>query len=144
MRAGRWVHNRRADPGRRFRASNRDRRVELLRKSNFHAAEEAVKGIFDRLREETGSALDGGDLIDEVFAFRDVIPVLALSKVTSKSEQSEQSGFMRQHVTTARNGGLAVRAMRPIGASAWPLIDLRGPAVATTVCGRAHEQCGGR
>lgn len=69
-------------------------RVELLRKSNFHAAEEAVKGIFDRLREETGSTLDGADLIDEVFAFRGVIPVLALSKLSSKSEQSEQSGFM--------------------------------------------------
>jgi uncharacterized protein (TIGR02391 family) len=69
-------------------------RVELLRKSNFHAAEEAVKGIFDRLREETGSTLDGGELIDQVFAFRDGIPVLALSRLSSKSEQSEQSGFM--------------------------------------------------
>ncbi len=69
-------------------------RAELLRKSNFHAAEEAVKGIFDRLRGETGSILDGGDLIDEVFSFRGVTPVLALSTLSSKSEQSEQAGFM--------------------------------------------------
>jgi uncharacterized protein (TIGR02391 family) len=68
--------------------------VELLRKSNFHAAEEAVKGLFDRLREETGSRLDGGELIDEAFAFKGALPVLALSQLSSKSELSEQSGFM--------------------------------------------------
>jgi len=63
-------------------------RVELLRQSNFHAAEEAVKGIFDRLREDTGSTLDGGDLIDEVFGFRGVIPVLALSKLSSSPSRA--------------------------------------------------------
>jgi uncharacterized protein (TIGR02391 family) len=68
--------------------------VELLRKSNFHAAEEAVKGLFDRLREETGSTLDGAALVDDVFAFNSVVPVLAMSKLSTQSERSEQAGFM--------------------------------------------------
>jgi len=68
--------------------------VELLHKSNFHAVEEAVKGVFDRIREETGSTLDGAELVDEVFAFKNVTPMLAMSKLSNRSETSEQAGFM--------------------------------------------------
>jgi uncharacterized protein (TIGR02391 family) len=68
--------------------------AEVLTKNNFHASLEATKGIFDRLRLDLGLTTDGGALVDEVFAFRGQIPLLALSELRTESQQSEQSGFM--------------------------------------------------
>lgn len=67
--------------------------VELIRRSNFHAASEAVKGLFDRMRTMTGETSDGGALVDAALSFKNRVPLLALSKLTDESEQSEQRGF---------------------------------------------------
>lgn len=68
--------------------------IELLRQSNFHAASEAVKGIFERLRNLSGSGQDGASLVDEVLSFRNREPVIAISPLETDSECSEQTGLM--------------------------------------------------
>ena len=68
--------------------------VELLRRSNFHAASESVKGIFDRIRTASNSSGDGAQLVDDVFGFRKKIPRLTLSRLETDSEKSEQTGLM--------------------------------------------------
>ena len=66
---------------------------ELLVDNYFHAVFEATKSIADKIRERTGLITDGAELVDEVFSFKS-IPYLALSKLETKSEKSEQSGFV--------------------------------------------------
>ncbi|MCB0995385.1 MAG: TIGR02391 family protein, partial [Acidimicrobiales bacterium] len=68
--------------------------IELLRRSNFHAASEAVKGVFERIREMSGSGLDGAVLVDDVLSFRSHVPVLAMSMLRTDTERSEQTGLM--------------------------------------------------
>jgi uncharacterized protein (TIGR02391 family) len=64
---------------------------ELLRRSIFHAIFEATKGLSQRLRQMSGSALDGAELVDACFTKQE--PVIRISDNTTKSEASEQAGF---------------------------------------------------
>jgi uncharacterized protein (TIGR02391 family) len=69
---------------------------EINEENYFHLVFEATKSIFDRIREITGLTSDGSDLIDEAFSFSKgpYIPYLALNKLETESEKSEQRGFM--------------------------------------------------
>ncbi len=66
---------------------------ELLRKSLFHAIEEAAKSIPDRLRRHTNLGTDGEDLYTAVFGSRTTTPVVRINAFTTDSEQSEHKGF---------------------------------------------------
>ena len=68
---------------------------EWLNEDYFHAMEEVAKSVFDRLRQMTGIQQDGGPLAAACFSLgQSGIPVLALNKLETESEQSEQKGFM--------------------------------------------------
>ena len=69
-------------------------REELLVENYFHAVLEATKSIAEKVRLRTGLTSDGSDLVDEAFAFKGKIPRLALSALSTDSQQSEQRGFM--------------------------------------------------
>lgn len=69
-------------------------REELLVDNYFHAVFEATKSVADKIRKLTGLTTDGSELVDEAFAFKSAIPHLALNRLTTESEQSEQRGFM--------------------------------------------------
>lgn len=60
----------------------------------FHTVFEATKSVAEKIRKKTGLNSDGSALVDEAFAFKGIIPHLALSSLQSESEQSEQKGFM--------------------------------------------------
>lgn len=68
-------------------------RAELLVNNYFHAVFEATKSVAEKIRLKTGLSTDGASLVDEAFAFKSVIPHLALNSLQSESEQSEQKGF---------------------------------------------------
>ena len=65
---------------------------ELIQNNYFHAVLEATKGIAERIRTMTGLRVDGAALFDEAFALNH--PLLALNKLETESEQSEQRGFV--------------------------------------------------
>lgn len=67
--------------------------VELLKKSNFHASLEAVKGVFDRLRALSGHSGDGAKLVDAVLAPGGGLPVIAINSSISITDRDEQAGF---------------------------------------------------
>jgi uncharacterized protein (TIGR02391 family) len=67
-------------------------RSELIQNNYFHAVLEAAKGIAERIRSMTGLTTDGAALFDEAFATHR--PLLALNKLETESEQSEQKGFV--------------------------------------------------
>lgn len=68
--------------------------VELLKKSNFHAALEATKGVFDRLRTMSGQTGDGAKLVDAVLALGATgIPKIAINSGRSTTDRDEQTGF---------------------------------------------------
>lgn len=68
---------------------------EWLNEDYFHAMEEVAKSVFDRLRQMTGIQQDGGALATACFSLgQSGIPVLALNKLETESELSEQKGFM--------------------------------------------------
>lgn len=69
-------------------------REELLVENYFHAVLEATKSVAEKIRARTGLTADGSDLVDEAFAFKSRIPHLALSVLSTDSQQSEQRGFM--------------------------------------------------
>ncbi|WP_108881050.1 TIGR02391 family protein [Anderseniella sp. Alg231-50] len=66
-------------------------RAELLADDYFHAVQEAVKSVFDKLRLLSGQAEDGGALINEVLASSS--PAIRINKLSTESEKSEQRGF---------------------------------------------------
>lgn len=66
-------------------------REELLQDNYFHALFEATKSIADKIRDKTGLATDGAELVDVVFSVKN--PVLAINTLRSETEQSEQKGF---------------------------------------------------
>lgn len=66
---------------------------ELLRKSLFHAIEEAAKSIPDRLRRHTNLGTDGEDLYTAVFGGKTSQPLLPITPFTTESERSEHRGF---------------------------------------------------
>jgi uncharacterized protein (TIGR02391 family) len=66
-------------------------RAELLVDNYFHAVQEAVKSIADKIRRMTGLSEDGGTLVDR--AFGGDAPMLVINPRQTVSEKSEQSGF---------------------------------------------------
>jgi len=67
-------------------------KVELLQDNYFHAVFEAVKSIMDKLRKLSGSLEDGHKLVDECFCIRS--PILKINNLSTRSEESEQNGFI--------------------------------------------------
>lgn len=66
-------------------------RAELLADDYFHAVQEAVKSVADKIRTRTGLTDDGGTLVDRVFGGEP--PLLAINPRSTASERSEHSGF---------------------------------------------------
>ena len=64
---------------------------EVLANDYFHAVQEAVKGICDRVREISGLNLDGNDLIQTVFSIKKIY--IALNSLRTSSEQNQQNGL---------------------------------------------------
>ncbi|WP_406694831.1 TIGR02391 family protein [Singulisphaera sp. Ch08] len=64
---------------------------ELLEENYFHAILEATKSVADKLRSKTGLVSDGTPLADAIFAVNS--PRLALNRLLTESERSEQTGF---------------------------------------------------
>lgn len=68
---------------------------EWLNEDYFHAIEEVAKSVFDRLRNMTGIQKDGGALATACFSLgQKELPLLALNRLETESEISEQKGFM--------------------------------------------------
>lgn len=66
-------------------------RAELLADNYFHAVQEAVKSVADKIRRKTGLSDDGAPLVDR--ALGGDPPMLAINPRKTVSEKSEQSGF---------------------------------------------------
>ena len=66
-------------------------RAELLADNYFHAVQEAVKSVADKIRARTGLTDDGAGLVDR--AFGGDTPMLAINARSTVSERSEQTGF---------------------------------------------------
>lgn len=66
-------------------------RAELLAENYFHAVQEAVKSVADKMRSRTGLTDDGAGLVDRVLGGDP--PLLAINPRSTASERSEQSGF---------------------------------------------------
>ncbi len=66
-------------------------RAELLSDNYFHAVQEAVKSVADKIRGKTGLTDDGSVLVDR--ALSGTPPMLAINPLSTPSEKSEQSGF---------------------------------------------------
>lgn len=66
---------------------------ELLRKSLFHAIEEAAKSVPDRLRRHTNLGTDGEDLYTAVFGGKASQPLVTVTPFQTESEKSEHRGF---------------------------------------------------
>ncbi|NMG41178.1 TIGR02391 family protein [Chelativorans sp. ZYF759] len=66
-------------------------RAELLADNYFHAVQEAVKSVADKMRTRTGLIDDGATLVDRALAGS--LPMLAINPLSTASERSEQSGF---------------------------------------------------
>ncbi len=66
-------------------------RSELVVDNYFHAVQEAVKSVADKMRSRTGLTNDGATLVDRVLGGNP--PLLAINSNISQSERSEQSGF---------------------------------------------------
>lgn len=66
-------------------------RAELLADNYFHAVQEAVKSVADKMRSRAGVTGDGATLVDRVLAGHP--PLLSINALKTVSERSEQSGF---------------------------------------------------
>lgn len=66
-------------------------RAELLADDYFHAVQEAVKSVADKMRRRTGLTDDGAALVDR--ALGGDPPLLAINARSTVSERSEQNGF---------------------------------------------------
>lgn len=66
--------------------------AEWLADDYFHAVQEAVKSVMDRLRKSTGLATDGSDLVN--FVLGGESPMLVINPRQTKSEKDEQKGFV--------------------------------------------------
>ena len=66
-------------------------RAELLEENYFHAVLEAIKGVAQRIRDISSLTSDGADLVNTAFSIKS--PVLAINKLITETEKSEQKGF---------------------------------------------------
>ena len=67
-------------------------RAELLADNYFHAVQEAVKSVIEKLRARTGLIDDGNVLFDRIFGGDK--PMLTINGFQTMSETSEQRGFV--------------------------------------------------
>ena len=97
--------------------------AEIVDRDLFHAVHEAVKGICDRLRAMSNSALDGHQLVD--FALtreRGTAPAIKLNPLGSQADWNEQTGLAhlikglvsRYRNPTSHQTRLLRQAKRPI------------------------------
>lgn len=68
-------------------------RAELMADDYFHAVQEAVKSVADKIRMKTGLTDDGSALADR--SLTGTPPMLAINALTTASERSEQTGFVQ-------------------------------------------------
>ncbi len=69
-------------------------RTELVVDNYYHAVFEAMKGIGDRLRDMSGFATDGAELVQSMFGLGSTnTPMFALNSLANDSFLSEQKGF---------------------------------------------------
>ena len=66
--------------------------AEWLADDHFHAVQEAVKSVMDRLRATTGLTWDGADLVNPALAGEN--PILAINPRATRSQRDEQRGFV--------------------------------------------------
>lgn len=66
-------------------------RAKLLEENYFHAVLEAIKGVADRIRDLSGLTSDGAELVNTAFSIK--TPVLAINKLSTETQRSEQEGF---------------------------------------------------
>ena len=66
--------------------------AEWLVDDHFHAAQEAVKSVMDRLRTLTGMTWDGAELVNPALGGDN--PLLAINSRLTKSQRDEQRGFV--------------------------------------------------
>lgn len=66
-------------------------RAELLADNYFHAVQEAVKSVAEKMRASTGLSDDGAVLVDRTLGGEP--PLLAINPRSTVSERSEHSGF---------------------------------------------------
>jgi uncharacterized protein (TIGR02391 family) len=64
---------------------------EFLQQNYFHCVLEASKSLAQKIRDRTGLAGDGAEIVDAAFSLK--APMLALNSLQTESEQKEQSGF---------------------------------------------------
>ncbi|MGO9455185.1 MAG: TIGR02391 family protein [Candidatus Binataceae bacterium] len=70
-------------------------RAELLVDNYFHAVFEATKSVAEKLRQKSGSGLDGSQLVDEALGIGKAgYPRLAFNSLATESERSEHTGLM--------------------------------------------------
>lgn len=66
-------------------------RAELVDENYFHAVLEAIKGIAERIRNYSGLAGDGAELVNSAFSTKS--PILAINSLNTETEVGEQKGF---------------------------------------------------
>ena len=66
-------------------------RAEFLVEDYFHAAQEAVKSVADKMRSQTGLTGDGDQLVNQ--SLSGTTPIIAINSLATPSLRSEQSGF---------------------------------------------------
>jgi len=66
----------------------------LVADNYFHSVFEATKSVAEKIRIKSGLIIDGTNLVNEAFSFKNKIPHLALNSLQTENEQSEQTGFM--------------------------------------------------
>lgn len=66
--------------------------AEWLAENYFHAVQEGVKSVMDRLRGVSGLSSDGADLVNPVLGGE--TPMLAINPRVTRSERDEQKGFL--------------------------------------------------
>lgn len=64
--------------------------AELLQENYFHAVQEAIKGLGQRMRDLTGLGNDGAELVQQALSTK--APMIALNTLTTETEVSEQRG----------------------------------------------------
>jgi uncharacterized protein (TIGR02391 family) len=87
----------------RFREALRERNVhnlvlsgcaaEIEDENYFHAVFETAKSLADRIRSLTGLSDDGVGLVDRALGRAGGLPMLALNKLESRTDQSEHDGY---------------------------------------------------
>lgn len=65
--------------------------AELISENYFHSVFEAVKSVFEVIRQKSGLTFDGGELIDKSFVLNN--PLIKINNLVSETEISEHKGF---------------------------------------------------